>query len=139
VEQDAMGSETKTVLVADDNAAVCEVVTAALEGEDVLVLKAVDGEEACAIARERRPDAIILDLLMPKLDGISALVRLRSEPATRHVPVLMISGMPGKEASRLAAAYGAGEFLVKPFQLGELVARIRALLDRSPAPLARSA
>ena len=124
--------DTKSVLVADDNAAVCEVVVAALADDDVVVLRALDGEEAVALARERRPDAIVLDLLMPKLDGISALVRLRADPATRNIPVLMMSGMPGREASRLAAAYGAGEFLVKPFQMHDLVTRIRAMLDRTP-------
>ena len=124
--------ESRTVLVADDNAAVCEVVIAALAEDDVQVLKAFDGEEAVASAREHRPDAIVLDLLMPKLDGISALVRLRADPITRNIPVLMMSGMPGKEASRLAAAYGAGEFLVKPFQMQHLVTRIRALLDSAP-------
>ena len=124
--------ESRTVLVADDNAAVCEVVIAALAEDDVQVLKAFDGEEAVASAREHRPDAIVLDLLMPKLDGISALVRLRADPITRNIPVLMMSGMPGKEASLLAAAYGAGEFLVKPFQMQQLVTRIRALLDSAP-------
>ncbi len=118
----------RTVLVADDNAAICDLVKAALEGENLKVVRAADGEEAVRLTRQVRPAAVILDLLMPKLDGISALLRLRADPVTRSTPVLMISGMPGKDAERLAAAYGAVRFLTKPFQLLDLLGAVEEML-----------
>ena len=118
----------KTVLVADDNAAFSELVRAALGRDGIVVAAAKDGEEALRLAHELRPDAVILDLLMPRIDGLSVLVRLRADAATRDLPVLMVSGMPGSEAERLARAFGAGEFLVKPFPLRTLVDRVESML-----------
>ena len=128
-----MAAQGKSVLVADDNAAFVELVRVALQSDDIEVLAARDGEEALRLARERRPDVVVLDLLMPRVDGLSALVRLRADAATRDVPVLMVSGMPGGEAERLARAFGAGEFLVKPFPPRVLVERVRALLALNAA------
>ena len=125
----------RTVLVADDNAAICDLVKAALEGENLKVVRAADGEEAVRLTRQVRPAAVILDLLMPKVDGISALLRLRADPVTRSTPVLMISGMPGKDAARLAGAYGAVKFIAKPFQLLDLLQTVEDMLAGA-APVA---
>ncbi len=124
----------RTVLVADDNAAICDLVKAALEGENLKVVRAADGEEAVRLTRQVRPAAVILDLLMPKVDGISALLRLRADPVTRSTPVLMISGMPGKDAERLAGAYGAVRFLPKPFQLLDLLQAVEEMLAERAVP-----
>ena len=134
-----MGATGKTILVADDNAAFVEFVRLVLEEEGARVVAARDGEEALRAAKEERPDAILLDLLMPRLDGLSALVRLKSDDATRHIPVLLVSGMPGGEAERLARAYGAADFLAKPFKASEAARRIFSAMDRAKPSGARPA
>jgi CheY-like chemotaxis protein len=116
------------VLVADDNAAVVELVRAAFQADGVEVVSASDGEEAARLAHEVRPAVLILDLLMPRLDGLSVLARLRGDETTRDVPVIVVTGMPGSEGARLAEAYGAVAVLPKPFRLLDLVDRVRALL-----------
>ena len=122
-------SGAKTVLYADDNALVQKYVRCVLEAEGMTVIVTGDGEEAVTLARERRPDAIILDLLMPQVDGLSALVRLKGDDATRHIPVLLASGVPGSEGERLAAAYGAAGFLNKPFRPADLLESLYRMLE----------
>jgi CheY-like chemotaxis protein len=134
-----MGATGKTILVADDNAAFVEFVRLVLEEEGARVIAARDGEEAVRAAKEERPDAILLDLLMPRLDGLSALVRLKSDEATRHVPVILVSGMPGGEAERLARAYGAADFFAKPFKAADAAKRIVAAMERAKPSGARHA
>ena len=134
-----MGATGKTILVADDNAAFVEFVRLILEEEGARVVSARDGEEAVRAAKEERPDAILLDLLMPRLDGLSALVRLKSDEATRHVPVILVSGMPGGEAERLARAYGAADFLAKPFKAADAAKRIVAAMEKAKPATGRPA
>jgi CheY-like chemotaxis protein len=126
-----MGATGKTILVADDNAAFVEFVRLVLEEEGARVITARDGEEAVRAAKEEHPDAILLDLLMPRLDGLSALVRLKSDEATRHVPVILVSGMPGGEAERLARAYGAADFFAKPFKAADAAKRLFAAMEKN--------
>jgi CheY-like chemotaxis protein len=121
------------VLVADDNAAVVELVRAALQAEGVDVVSASDGEEAARLAHETRPAVVVLDLLMPRLDGLSVLARLRGDEATRETPVVVVTGMPGSEGARLAEAYGAVAVVPKPFRLLDLADRVRALLHAHAA------
>ena len=123
-----MEPKRKTILVADDNPALRDLCRLGLAQVGIDVVLATDGEEALRLAGERRPDGIVLDLLMPRLDGLSALLRLRADDATRHIPVILASGMPGGDVARLAEAYGAAAFLVKPFRVEELVKRVEALL-----------
>jgi len=125
---------TPTILVADDNAALLTLLRLGLESVGFAVVTATDGEEAARLALERVPAAVVLDLLMPKLDGLSVLARMRGRAATRDVPVLVITGMPGSEGARLAQAYGAAYVLPKPFRLEDVVERLRAALA---APVGR--
>jgi CheY-like chemotaxis protein len=121
------------VLVADDNAAVVELVRAALQSDGIEVVAASDGEEAAALAYETRPAVMILDLLMPRLDGLSVLARLRGDAVTRDIPVIVVTGMPGSEGARLAEAYGAIAVVPKPFRLLDLADRVRSLLAAQAA------
>jgi two-component system response regulator MprA len=117
------------VLVVDDEPAVRESLTSSLVFEGYEVITASDGLEALDRAKNHRPDLIVLDVLMPRLDGLTACRRLRA--AGDMTPVLMLTArdMVGDRVTGLDA--GADDYLVKPFELDELLARIRALLRRS--------
>jgi two-component system, OmpR family, response regulator MprA len=124
------------VLVVDDDTAVRDSLARTLKFEGHDVETAGDGREALAVIRDREPDAVILDVSMPVLDGLEACRRLRADGIL--VPVLMLTARDsvGDRVAGLDA--GADDYLVKPFALQELLARLRALLRRSlisaPAP-----
>jgi CheY-like chemotaxis protein len=98
------------------------------KGYEVVV--AVDGEEALAKVREHKPDLILLDVMMPKLDGFEVLTRLKDDPATRDIPVIMLSNLSEASEIKKAADRGAQAYLVKsslrPEQLAEKVAETLA-------------
>ncbi|GAA2086625.1 response regulator transcription factor [Actinomadura alba] len=117
------------VLVVDDEPAVREALTSSLVFEGYEVVTAGDGESALERVEADRPDVVVLDVLMPRVDGLTACRRLRAQGST--VPVLMLTArdMVGDRVTGLDA--GADDYLVKPFELDELLARMRALLRRS--------
>ncbi|MFC4041146.1 response regulator transcription factor [Dactylosporangium siamense] len=117
------------ILVVDDDAAVRDSLARTLRFEGYQVDTARDGQEALEAARTDEPDAVILDVSMPRMDGLQACRRLRGEGLL--VPVLMLTARDsvGDRVAGLDA--GADDYLVKPFALQELLARIRALLRRS--------
>ena len=113
----------------DDEPAVRESLERALVAEGYGVLLATDGEEALAAVERDRPDLVLLDVLMPALDGLEACRRLRAEG--NRVPVLMLTARDGVGDRVAGLDAGADDYLVKPFALDELLARIRALLRRA--------
>ncbi|MDT5033036.1 MAG: two-component system, OmpR family, response regulator MprA [Actinoplanes sp.] len=117
------------ILVVDDDAAVRDSLARTLRFEGHEVVTADDGEQALSAVRAKEPDAMILDVSMPKLDGLQACRRLRAEGVL--LPVLMLTARDsvGDRVAGLDA--GADDYLVKPFALQELLARLRALLRRS--------
>jgi two-component system response regulator ResD len=116
------------VLVVDDEAIVRDVLTRYLEREGFRVDSAGDGEEALAIAASSSPDVVLLDLMLPKVDGLEVFRRLRSQG---DIPILMITAK-GEEVDRLVGLeLGADDYVAKPFSPREVVARIRAVLRRS--------
>ena len=88
-----------------------------------------DGEEALAAARRARPDLILSDVMMPKLDGQSSRAAVRADPALREVPVVLLSARAGEEARIEALKEGADDYVVKPFSARELLARIESRLQ----------
>lgn len=112
------------VLVAEDDFNVRLTLEIVLEDEGFEILMAVDGEEALRAARESHPDVILLDQIMPKLDGKQVLHALREDESTRDIPVLVLSGME----KGVAADWPGAQFVGKPFSPEELVRRIRAVL-----------
>ncbi len=112
------------VLVAEDDFNVRLTLEVVLEDEGFDIVLAADGEEALRAARDSRPDVILLDQIMPKLDGKQVLHALRQDAATRDIPVLVLSGME----RGVPGDWPGAQFLGKPFSPEELVRRIRAVL-----------
>jgi two-component system response regulator ResD len=118
------------ILVVDDEASVVEVVSLYLKREGFSVRSARDGIQALAAIRDRLPDLLILDLMLPKVDGIEIMHRLKDEQTT-DVPVIMLTAR-GQETDRIyGLELGADDYVVKPFSPAELVARVKAVLRRS--------
>jgi DNA-binding response OmpR family regulator len=118
----------RTVLVVDDEEAIAEAVRARLESEGYRVVVAYDGPEALASADREHPDLVVLDLMLPGMDGLEVCKELQRE---RWVPVLMLTART-EEADKVAGfAVGADDYLTKPFSLRELAVRVRAILRRA--------
>ena len=124
----------RTILVVEDEPQIAGLVRDYLEHAGFAVLTAGDGPGALAVARARRPDALVLDLGLPRLDGLDVIRAIRRDS---RVPILILSAR-GDEADRVAGLeLGADDYVVKPFSPRELVARVRAVLRRvDAAPLA---
>lgn len=116
------------VLVVEDNPAQREAIAYALEKEGYSVSRAETGPGALEAARRQHPDAVVLDLGLPELDGFSVCQALRRDSA---VPILVLTARDGEEDLLRAFALGADDYLTKPFRYRELLARIKALLRRS--------
>jgi len=116
------------VLVADDNADMRDYL-ARLLSDHWNVETVTDGEQALAAARERQPDLILTDAMMPRLDGFGLLQQVRADPRLARTPVIILSARAGEESRVEGLEAGADDYLVKPFQAKELVARVRAHLE----------
>ncbi len=128
-EGEAMGIK---VLVVDDELMVTEVVERYLAREGYDVRLAADGNEALSIGQQWAPDLVILDLMLPGLDGLEVCRRLR---ANTQVPIIMLTAR-GEESDRIVGLeMGADDYMVKPFSPRELVARIKAVLRRTASPV----
>ena len=120
----------QTILIAEDEADIRNILRLYLESENYEVLEAADGESAVAAVRSGSPDLVILDIMMPKLDGLEVLRRLRQ--AGNPIPVLLLTAKSEVEDKVTGLDTGANDYLTKPFSTAELMARIRAM-TRSPA------
>lgn len=119
-----------TVLVVEDEMAQREVLSYNLEAEGFRVSKAEDGEEALLLVEEEAPDIIVLDWMMPNLSGIEVCRRLKSKPATRNIPIIMLSARSEEVDKVRGLETGADDYVIKPYSLVELMARVRAQLRR---------
>lgn len=119
------------ILVVDDERDILELISFNLEKEGYEVKGVRSGEEALAIAQQDRPSAIILDLMLPGLDGLSVCKRLRQDERTRHVPVIMLTAKSEDSDVVRGLELGADDYVTKPFSPRVLVARLRAALRRS--------
>jgi DNA-binding response OmpR family regulator len=128
------GSHSGTVLVVDDEPTIVEIVSRYLERAGFETLRAGDGPEALRQADLRRPDLVVLDLMLPGLDGIEVMRRLHERPGKRVAVILLTAR--GEESDRLVGLrHGADDYVVKPFSPAELVARVEAVMRRvSPPP-----
>jgi len=118
------------IIVAEDEDALSTLLTYNLEKEGYEVAMAVDGDEALMMISERMPDLLVCDWMMPKVSGIEVCRRLRSQGTTRNLPIVMLTAR-SEESDRIRGLdTGADDYIVKPFSMIELVARIRAVLRR---------
>jgi CheY-like chemotaxis protein len=122
------------ILVIDDSATVCAVIKKILESVQLTVDKALDAESGLVQAKANRPDLIFLDIVLPRMNGFSALRQLRRDPDTRDIPVIMISGNEMATEHFFGNAIGAEDFMKKPFSRFEVFARIERLLDADLIP-----
>nr|AAF15533.1 phosphate regulon response regulator PhoB [Caulobacter vibrioides NA1000] len=121
---------TPYVLVVEDEDALATLLHYNLDKEGYRVGVAGDGEEALIMANERGPDLVILDWMLPKVSGIEVCRRLRGRAETRNVPIIMLTAR-GEETDRIRGLdTGADDYVVKPFSMVELTARVRAVLRR---------
>ena len=125
-----MGSDRK-ILVCDDDDLLVDLLEHRLEARGFEVLIARDGGEAIAIATDQRPDAILLDAMMPVMDGHEVLRRLSSEAATADIPVIMLTARKQERDILSALDLGARDYLVKPFIPEELINRLNRLIGGS--------
>ncbi|NTW05592.1 MAG: response regulator transcription factor [Peptococcaceae bacterium] len=118
------------ILVVDDEQNILELIKYNLEREGYQVILASDGISAVTIAQREKPDLILLDVMLPKLDGLAVCRELRSSEVTRKIPIIMLSAR-GEELDKvLGLEMGADDYVTKPFSSRELLARIKASLRR---------
>jgi DNA-binding response OmpR family regulator len=117
----------RKILIVDDDKKIIELIRLYLEREHYQVLTAYDGQAALEIAREKQPNLIILDWMLPKIDGPAVCRILRSEIAT---PIIMLTARSTEEEKLLGLDLGADDYVTKPFSPKELVARVRVVLRR---------
>ncbi len=123
----------ETILVIEDEGDILDLITVNLTREGFRVLGAASGEEGLALAREEAPDLIVLDLMLPGLDGLQVCRALRADPSTRALPVLILTAR-GEEADIVAGLEtGADDYVTKPFSPKVLVARVRSVMRRRVA------
>src|SRR5262249_34328681 len=129
----------KKVVVVEDEDAVAHLIEAALGDAGYLCLRAHDGTEALKLAKREEPDLLVLDILMPKMDGLETVRRLKSDPVQSRIPVLMLTALGSIDDRVRGLGAGADDYLPKPFDVRELLARCQSLVrhnrrerDRSP-------
>ncbi len=122
------------ILVVDDSPTIVALLKRMLVQNHFEVLVAYDGESALEIAHRERPDLIFLDIVLPGIDGFSALRKLRRDEATRDVPIIMISGNAQATEQFYVQRIGADDFMKKPFSRAEVFSRIEHLLDEQGVP-----
>ena len=128
--EEEMIKDNKTILIVDDEPPIREVLVYNLKKEGYNVIEAEDGVTAVNIATEQRPDLILLDIMLPKLDGLSVCKRIKN---TYNVPILMLTAKDSEIDKILGLELGADDYITKPFSVRELVARVKANLRKVDA------
>lgn len=121
---------SQTVLVVDDEENIVNIIAFNLKREGYEVITAGDGEDAVAIADDKEPDLILLDIMMPKMDGYEACKKIREK---HNMPIIMLTARAEELDKVLGLEMGADDYVTKPFSIKELVARVRANLRRTVA------
>jgi two-component system phosphate regulon response regulator PhoB len=120
-----------TILVIDDEKDLIELVRYNLEKEGFDVIAATDGQSGLEVVKKHRPDLVVLDLMMPGLDGLQVCQRLRSDPRAGRIPVIMLTAKATEADRVVGLELGADDYVTKPFSPREVVARVKAVLRRT--------
>jgi two-component system phosphate regulon response regulator PhoB len=126
------------LLIADDEPAVRALVHATLEGDDYLILEAGDGLEALEVSRSERPRLVLLDIMMPRLDGLEVCRRLKRDPDTREIVVVMLTAQAQERDRDRGMAAGADDYFTKPFSPLALLRMVEQLRGERPREPSRS-
>jgi two-component system alkaline phosphatase synthesis response regulator PhoP len=122
--------DKKKILIADDEPGVRLIVTRMLE-QDYTVLEATDGDEAVGIARGEKPALILMDLMMPAMDGYTACSAIKADPEIKVIPVIILTAIGHELNKKFAAEMGADGYVTKPFTIEELKDAITPLLNKA--------
>jgi DNA-binding response OmpR family regulator len=121
---------SKKILIVDDEVDLVETVRFPLEMEGYHVLVSYNGEDALNQARKENPDLILLDLMLPKLDGYKVCRLLKFDDRYKHIPILMLTAKTQEKDKALGMETGANEYITKPFEMDHLLARVKAYLNK---------
>ena len=119
------------ILVVDDEIYIVHILDFSLGMEGYEVITALDGEQALEKLKTEKPDLIVLDIMMPKLDGYEVCKAIKSSPETRHIPVILLSAKGRNVDQKLGFDVGADDYITKPFSPRKLVERINQLLGQA--------
>ena len=128
MEEDRVEETKKTILIVDDEEPIINLLEYNLEKEGYNIIEARDGETGLKLAFEKKPDLILLDLMLPKIDGLTVCKRIRS--SSLNIPIVMISARSEEIDKILGLELGADDYITKPFSLRELIARVKANLRK---------
>ncbi len=132
-----MSKEKKIVLVIDDNVDIRDLVARTLQGTEFHVLQASDGSEGIQIAKEHKPDVILLDIMMPKYDGFMVGKVLKRNINTKEIPIIFLSAKKTKQDINTAVQAGGSDYIVKPFSPSDLMTRLRRVAESKEVKIAR--
>ena len=127
------------ILIVEDEQDISEMIAYNLEKEGFETALASDGEDALPLARSERPDLVVLDVMLPGMDGLEICRAIRRDPELAHLPVIMLTARAQETDKIVGLELGADDYITKPFSPKELVARIRAILRRVAKPRPASA
>lgn len=119
-----------TILVVDDEQDLLDLIEYNLKKEGFKVLKAENGLEALEIAREQNPDLVLLDIMMPKMDGLEVCEKMRSDSEMRHIPIIFLTARSDEKTEVEGLDLGADDYVTKPISTTKLISRIKAVLRR---------
>ncbi len=119
------------ILVVDDDEAINELIKINLELSFYKVITALDGNKGYALAKQEQPDLIVLDVMMPEVDGYTVAKRIRENESTKDIPIIMLTALGMLQNKAQGFDIGVDDYIVKPFEIEELLMRIKALLKRS--------
>jgi two-component system cell cycle response regulator len=127
------------ILSVDDSKTIRMIVKRTFNPYDATVIEACNGEECLATAAVQKPDLIILDITMPVMDGVTMLTKLKEDPSLKAIPVIMLTAESGRENVAYIAKLGVRDYLVKPFQDGQLIEKVQRVIALQPKAAAVAA
>ncbi len=130
-----MSESLKSILLVDDDLTLREMYSERLKAEGFVVDTAKDGEEALQKATDSHPNIVLLDIMMPKINGLDVLKRLKNQPETKDIPVIVLTALIQDREKMESITHGADDYIVKSeIMPGEVIQKVKDLLAKAPAP-----